>query len=232
MAVTSKPRWPEGSDVESATFSVVLFLHITAAIAGLMIAAVLHAGLMQMRRARTIAEIRAWGPTIARLESLFPVVAVALFGLGAWLLHLSGGEFRWSDGWVITAVASLAVVEAVGAGVLGRRSKVLIRRVEAEPDGPVSSHIRRAALDPPLWLSAHGTTAAVIGIVCLMATKPSGVISVAIVLSASVIGLLTTLPLLRVPGQGAPGPAPGRAVPPQAASGARTVPEAQQAQPH
>lgn len=185
--------------MDSTTFNVVLFLHITAAICGFMVAAILHTGLIQMRRAGTVAELQAWQPTISRLEPLFPVIAAILVGLGAWLLHLSGGEFRWSDGWVITAATTLAVVEAIGAGVLGRRSKALMTRVEQEPDGPVSDRLRHAVLDPPLWVSAHLTTAAVIGIVCLMATKPSGAISILVVLAASTVGALSALPLLRVP---------------------------------
>jgi hypothetical protein len=181
------------------TFNVVLFLHITAAIAGFMVAAVLHVGLLQMRRARTIAELRAWEPTITRLEPMFPLIAATLVGLGAWLLHLSGGEFGWSDGWVITAVTTLAFVEVIGAGVLGRRSKALMARVRQAPDGPVPDDVRRAVLDPPLWLCAHLTTAAVIGIVCLMATKPAGVISVVVILVASALGALSAVPFLRAP---------------------------------
>lgn len=183
--------------MDSTIFSVVLFLHITAAIAGFMVAGILHVALLQMRRAGTVAELRGWEPTITRLEPLFPVIAATLVALGAWLLHLSNGEFSWSDGWVITAVTTLVVVEAIGAGVLGRRSKALMTRIHQAPDGPVPEDVRRAVLDRPLWLSAHVTTAAVVGIVCLMAIKPSGPISVLVVVIASVIGGLSALPLLR-----------------------------------
>jgi hypothetical protein len=209
MATTNRPG-PRGGAVDSTTFDVVLFLHITAAICGFMVAAALHVALVQMRRARTIAELQAWQPIIKRLEPLFPVIAATLFGLGGWLLHLSGGEFSWSDGWVISAIATLVVVEAIGAGVLGRRSTALMARVRQEPDGPVPDPLRRAVLDPWLWVSAHLTTAAVIGIVCLMATKPSGALSVVIVVAASAIGALSAIPVLRAP---APDPAPESASP-------------------
>lgn len=44
--------------MDSTIFGVVLFLHITAAIAGFMVAGILHVALLQMRRAGTVAVLR------------------------------------------------------------------------------------------------------------------------------------------------------------------------------
>jgi hypothetical protein len=203
--------------VDSTTFDIVLFLHIVVAIAAFMVAGILHAGLLAMRRATTTSQLKGWLPTIARLEPVFPVLALVLFGLGAWLLHLSGGEFRWSNGWVITAVVSLAIVEIIGGAVMAPASKAMAKEIEEAPEGAVSDQLRGSVLNPKLWTSGHLNTAAVLGIVCLMVTKPSGVISVVVVLVAAALGALSARPFLSAP------------VPAGAAEGARIVTQRQPA---
>jgi hypothetical protein len=170
---------------------------------------------MAMRRATTTSQLKGWLPTIARLEPLFPVLALVLFGLGAWLLHLSGGEFRWSNGWVITAIVSLAIVEIVGGAVMAPASKAMAKEVEEAPDGAVSDQLRRSVLSPKLWTGAHFSTGAVLGIVCLMVTKPSGLVSVVVVVVAAALGALSARPFLTAP------------VPAGAAEGARIVTQRQ-----
>src|SRR5579884_2465778 len=94
-------------------YGVLLFLHITAAIAGFAIGGVLHVALPRAAGAKTVGEMRMWLSVTHRLEPLLPITALALLGLGSWLIHLSGGGIRWSDGWIITAVVTLVAVEGL-----------------------------------------------------------------------------------------------------------------------
>lgn len=166
---------------------VVLFLHITVAIAAFGVAAVLLTGLSQMRSAKNMSALRSWAGLVHRAEPLFPVLVVVLIGLGAWLIALSDGEFAWSQGWIIVTLVSLVIMEAFGGAVLAPAGKRLHARIEAEPDGPVSPELRAAITDPVSWLGGYFNTGIAIGIVFLMANKPNGLVSVLVVVIASAL---------------------------------------------
>lgn len=175
------------------TTSFVLFLHIALVIVGLCLAAVLHAGLLLMRAAGDALQIKAWPRVVAVLEATLPIDALLILGTGAWLLHLSGGEFGWSAGWVVASLVGLVAVEVAGASV-SRRSAALRRVIRDAPSGPISPQVRRRVLDPVLWSVMHGGTAVFLGIVFLMVVKPSGSWSAAVLLAAAALGVLSARP--------------------------------------
>ena len=176
----------------------VLFFHIGVAIAAFMIAGVLHTSLQVMPRAATVQELRAWGKVVHRLEPLFPVLALVLLGLGAWLVHLEGDEgIGWSSGWVITAVTTLVIIEALGGILLAPRGKALVAAIEAAGDGPVPDDVRARTVDPVLWHLAHLSTGGFLGVVFIMAAKPSGAGSVIVVVVAAALGVAASVVQLR-----------------------------------
>jgi hypothetical protein len=171
-------------------------VHVLVAFISLMMAAVLHAGLVQMSRATTVQQLRPWPPVIRRLEPLLPVAAVALLLSGIWLIAISHGEFEWTDGWILTGIVSLVVAEGVG-GMLAPRSKALQSAIAGASDGPVDISLRRRAIDPALFYGAHFDTAVFLGVVVIMVAKPSGPVSVLTVVIAAVVGLATAMPIVR-----------------------------------
>jgi hypothetical protein len=178
-------------------FGVILFLHITAAIAGFMIAGVLHAALQALARANTVAEVRFWGRLMHRLDPLFPIVALLLLGFGAWLIHLSEGGISWSEGWIITSVAALVVIEGLMGAIVAPKSKAGVKAIEEASDGPVPDDVRRFARNPLLWHLSHVATLAFTGVVFLMAVQPNGAISVIIVVIGAIVGLALSVAQLR-----------------------------------
>lgn len=156
---------------------VILFLHIAVVIIAFAMAGVLHTALQAMARADTVQELRSWSKAMHRIEPLFPLMALLLLGLGIWLVHLgehTDDSFRFSDGWIVTGIVTLVAVEAMGGMVLAPRGKKLTKQVEEAADGPVSDEIRASTTDPAVWYAAHVTTFAFIGVVFIMAAKPSG----------------------------------------------------------
>ena len=195
-------------------FGVVLFLHITVAIVAFAMAGVLHTSLQMIGRGRQVAEVRSWGAVAHRLEPLLPVMALVLLGLGAWLVHLgehTDDAFRFTDGWVLTAIVTVVVVEAIGGVLLKPRGEKLSALIAAAPDGPVSDEITRVARDPIFWDMAHLTTFGFLGVVFLMATKPSGAWAVAFPIAGAVVGVV----LSRLQQRGLPAYDASRAVPGQ-----------------
>lgn len=181
------------------TTDVVLFLHIGVAIAAFSVAAVLLVSMSQMRKAENVSVLRSWARVAHRAEPMFPILVLVLIVLGAWLIHLSGSEFSWSDGWVITAVVALVLMEAFGGIVLAPAGKKLHETVEATPDGVVPSDIRAMVLNRAVWAGSYGNTGAALGILFTMPTKPSGVWSVVIVAALTIAGVAIGLRLAGAP---------------------------------
>jgi hypothetical protein len=189
------------------TESIAMFLHIGLVVVGMMLGAVLHSALLLIRRSETTTQMRPWVPVIRRVEPLMPFIALTVLLTGAWLLHLSGGEFSWTDGWVLTSVVGLVVAEAVG-GSLAPRSHALTAAIENSTDGPVTTDLRRRALDPRLFCGSHFVTAEFFAIIFLMSAQPTAVWSCIILVVAGTVGVLTGLPFTRQPRQSRSAPEP------------------------
>ena len=170
-------------------FGFVLFLHILTAIVAFMMAAIVHAGLPVLAKARDVREMRSWAAILHRLEPLFPIAALLLLGFGAWLVHLSDGEIKFSDGWLLTGLITLVVVEGVAGARLAPKAKLAVRLVEEAADGPVPDVVRQAALEPWIWYPTHIATFGFAAVVYLMAAKPSGAWSPVIVVVGVLIGV-------------------------------------------
>ena len=166
---------------------VVLFLHIAAAVFAFGVAGLLLTALAQMRRAQSVAVLRSWQNLAHRIEPWFPIVVLVLIGLGGWLIALSHNEFSWSDGWVITSVATLVIMLAYGGAILAPNGKRLHAMIEDTPEGSVPDQVHAAVMNPLVWAGLWGEMGLAAGILFLMPTKPSGAASVVIV---AVVGLL------------------------------------------
>lgn len=180
-----------------ALANVVLFLHVGVAVVAFVIAGILLTGMVQMRSAKEMSVLRSWAGVTGRIEPVFPALVLVLIALGAWLIHLSGGDFRWSDGWVVTSVTGLVAMEAYGGIVLAPAGKRLHSIVAAQPDGPVPAEIRSAVLNPAVWAGAFGNTGTALGILFLMPTKPAGAAAVVIVVVTTVAATAIGLGLVR-----------------------------------
>jgi hypothetical protein len=165
---------------------VVLFLHIAVAVFTFAVAGLLLTGLSQMRRAESVAVLRSWERLTHRIEPWFPILVLVLIALGGWLIALSDDEFSWGDGWVLTSVITLVVMEGYGGIVLAPNGKRLHALLESVPEGPVPAEVEAAVRNPLVWAGAWGETGLATGILFLMPTKPAGVWSVLIV---AVLGL-------------------------------------------
>jgi len=175
-------------DITLAGF--VLFLHIGVVITSFMIAGVLHAAFHVLPRTRSIAEMRPWAAVMHRIEPLLPILAVAILGLGAWLVHLEHGDgVRWSDGWVLTPLVALVIIEALAGALLAPRTKALCERVAEAADGPVPDDIRRMTVNPLVWDVGHVATFGFLAVVFVMTAKPDGSIAWLFPVVGAVIGL-------------------------------------------
>jgi hypothetical protein len=167
---------------------IVLFLHIAVAVFTFAVAGLLLTGLSQMGRAESVAVLRSWERLTHRIEPWFPILVLILIALGAWLIALSDA-FSWGDGWVLTSVVTLVVMEAYGGIVLAPNGKRLHAMLESVPDGPVPVEVDAAIRNPLVWAGAWGETGLATGILFLMPTKPAGLWSVVIVVVCGLVSV-------------------------------------------
>lgn len=180
-------------DITLAGF--VLFLHISVVICSFMIAGILHTAFHVLPRARSIAEMRPWAAVMHRLEPLLPILAVAILAMGAWLVHLEHGDgVRWSDGWVLTPLITLVIIEALAGALLAPRTKALCERVADAADGPVPDDLRQMTVNSVTWDIGHIASFGFLGIVFVMAVKPAG----GVVWLFPVVGALVGIVLSRL----------------------------------
>lgn len=177
------------------TFELAMFVHIIAMTAGFMMAATLHVALYQSRSATRVAEMKPWPRVIHRVEPLLPVTALVIFFSGMFMISRSDGEFAWKDPWLLASIVGLVLAEIIGASLVPR-SKAFQAAIVAAPEGPVGDDLRPA---PVLWIGSHSATALFLGVVYLMVMKPSGPVSVGVLVVAEALGIATALPLLRKP---------------------------------
>lgn len=183
-------------------FGVVLFVHIGLALTAFAMAGIVHAAMPAMARGTSVAQMRPWAAILHRLEPLFPLVAVGLLGLGLWLVHLGAhtdDQFSYSDGWVVTAIVTLVVIEAVSGALLAPQAKRLVALIDAAGDGAVPDDIRSITVDRRIWDIGHVATFGFVGVVFLMAAKPTGWVVVLPPVIGALVGLaLSSLQLGRL----------------------------------
>lgn len=176
----------------------VLFLHIGVVIASFMIAGVLHAALHVLPRAKSVAEMRPWAAVMHRIEPLLPMLAVVILAMGAWLVHLEHGDgVRWSDGWVLTPLATLVVIEGLAGALLAPRTKALCEKVAETADGPVPDDLRLMTLSPAVWHVGHVATFGFLGVVFVMAVKPDGAVAWLFPVVGALVGIAASVMQLR-----------------------------------
>ncbi|MGB6429401.1 MAG: hypothetical protein WBF06_02365 [Candidatus Acidiferrales bacterium] len=176
-------------------YSVILFLHIVAAM-GIFVGLGLEwVSTALFRKAAAAADFRA---AIGALRSV-PI----LFGSSGALVLLTGGYLaakigRASVGWIVPSLAALVIIGALGGAVTGRRLR-RIRAVHLEGAGPVPIGLRTLAHDPLLVASLRIRLALALGIVYLMTGKPALVPSLVVLACATLAGLVVSVQTFRRP---------------------------------
>src|SRR3954454_12515736 len=133
-----------------------------------MIAGVLHACLHMLVRAESAEQARPLAKVVHRLDPLFPFFALAILGLGFWLIGASHKEWKVGDGWILASLIALVVIEGLAGALLAPHSKKLVAAVNEAADGPLPPELRAQSRDPFIWYLAHVATFGFLGVVFVM----------------------------------------------------------------
>jgi hypothetical protein len=173
--------------------TLLVFVHVISAIvlsAGNLISLF---GLLALRRAQRVEQVRAILSLLALSE---PVSAIALVLTPAAGLIMTVTSWGWRNGWINVALGSFVLLLSMGV-ITGTRRGAIARPVKEMPDGPLPQSVEQHTHDPLLRMAVSMMVALLVVIVFLMTTKPAldGAL-IAIVVSV-VLGAAASLPLWR-----------------------------------
>jgi hypothetical protein len=175
-----------------STYGVVLFVHLAAVVAAFAATGVMMLALRRLLVAETGAEALQWLAVGKATARTFPAALVVLVASGAYMVH---DAWSWSAGWVDAGLAGALALALLGDRVEGRAAARIARALAARPQEAPGALVR----DRVFWTAALANPALALGIVFVMATKPSLGASIAALLVALALGALAARGLAAEP---------------------------------
>jgi hypothetical protein len=169
-------------------YSIVLFLHVVAAMGLFAALGIEWVLLVHLRRASSGEQARTWLTLFLRLRPLFGLSLAIILLAG---LYMTIDVWGW-DPWILVALGSMVMLGAIGGALTGTRMAA-IGRAMGEGGGAVTASLRGRLRHPALLASLQLRTALVLGIVFLMTNKPGLVGTLVTIGVAVALGLAPTL---------------------------------------
>jgi hypothetical protein len=174
-----------------SVYSLVLIIHVLAVFVMAGVLSIEALSLTNLRRSSTSVEVSPWinpVPTFSVAAGLS--ILVILFTGG----HLVAQESAWNQAWPKVAAASLLLMAPVGA-LTGKRMRAIRRAFNSKRE--LSPELFRQLRDPFLKASLGIRAGTFLGIFLLVSTKPGLSVSICVVATAALLGLLSSFFVLR-----------------------------------
>jgi hypothetical protein len=172
--------------------SIGLFLHIVGALGFFVALGLEWTGLWQIRNAMNFGQVGAWMGTLKKNRKIGFISMFTTVITGIYMMLIEWGGVAW----IILTMASLVLVIVLSLALTGPRMAA-IGQALAREKGVLSRTYYNAANHPLLWISIQTRVALALGIVFLKTVKPEWGGSLLTVGAAIVLGLASTLPILR-----------------------------------
>ena len=168
-------------------YSIILFLHVTAALGLFASLSFEFLSLFHLRQASDPGEVRRWidpvpGIPLVAMASIFVVLLSGIY----LAVRMAAFDLAWPK----VAIVALLLIAPLGA-VTGKRMR-LIRRISSE-SSTMNSGLLRRLKDSFLKISLGVRIAVFLGMVLLMSAKPPLWQSIGIVACSAVLGVLSCL---------------------------------------
>ncbi|MEO7001579.1 MAG: hypothetical protein ABI068_07235 [Ktedonobacterales bacterium] len=176
-------------------YTLVLFVHVSGAIAVFIGLGIWLFALVGVQRAQRVEQVRAlaslFGPSGNMVVGALPFLALA----GLYMAYLAWGLFV---AWIDVATVSFLLLAPFGAFVIDPRIKAISAYAKKADDGAIPAELSVRIHDPLLGMALTVYVAVLLGIVFLMTIKPPFGPSILAMLIALALGLLVGLMLLRI----------------------------------
>ncbi len=169
-------------------YTIALFAHIVGVIVMFMSTAVELLSLHRMRGATTTDQLREWASLTKTMAVLFPLGGVPMVVSG---LYMALTAWGLTVPWIGLSLAVVVVMGVFGMRVNTRRLEAIAAAAEAERSGPIPAALARRVQDPVLLASVHVLAALAFGVVFVKVARPDLVGSLAVLVVAIAIGILS-----------------------------------------
>jgi Zn-dependent protease with chaperone function len=176
-------------------YTIVLFLHVSGAIGYFVSIGVWLFGLVSLRRARRVEQVRSIIHLIGLPGPLFGISVLLILVAG---LYMTFTSWSLQTSWIAVALVSLVLVAPLGTAIIEPRRRAIDRLAREAPDGPLPQTLEQSIHDPILLTALQTIVALLFGIVFLMTTKPSLAGSLIVIVVALALGLASGLLVSRV----------------------------------
>ena len=182
---------------------VELFLHVFGVISIFVGFGILLLATIALERMSRVEQVRAIiAPLVAGRRvgpeqiSAIDVIVVAgvLLIVATGVTMAKANNYVWSS-WVDVATATFILLAPVGPFVINPRLHAIAEEARGTADGPLPASLRARIHDRVLALAMRSSIAVLIGLVFLMTTKPTLLVSVVVILVAVVLGAASCVQL-------------------------------------
>ena len=176
-------------------YTIVLFLHVSGAIGYFISMGVWLFGLVGLRRAQRVEQVRSLSNLIGMTGPIFGISVLFILAAG---LYMAITAWSLQTGWIAVALITLVLMAPLGTAIIEPRRRALSRLANEAPDGPLPETLKQSIHDPVLGTSLQTLTTLLFGIVFLMTTKPSLPGSLIVMAVALALGLASGLVFSRL----------------------------------
>jgi len=176
-------------------YTIVLFLHVSGAIGYFVSIGIWLFGLVSLRRAQRVEQVRALVHLVGLTGPLFGISVLLILAAG---LYMAFTAWSLQTGWIAVALVSLVLMAPLGTALIEPRRRAIERLAREAPDGPPPQSLEQRIHDPVLLTALQTVAALLFGIVFLMTTKPSLAGSLIVIVVALALGLASGLLVSRV----------------------------------
>ncbi len=175
-------------------YSMMLFIHVSAAICLFIgfgiwlfgITAIAHAACVE--QVRTLADVMLMVRLVVPVSALLVIVAGLTMTLTTWGLQ---------TGWIAVALGSLIIIGPIGTWVIDPKVRAMAVLAHTLPDGPLPATLVAHSRDSVLRLTMHTLIAMLFGIIFLMTTKPVLTSALGAIVVSAFLGIASGLPFVR-----------------------------------
>jgi hypothetical protein len=176
-------------------YTIVLFLHVSGAIGYFVSIGTWLFGLVSLRRAQRVEQVRALVHLVGLSGPLFGISVLLILAAG---LYMAFTAWSLQTGWIAVALVSLVLMAPLGTALIEPRRRAIERLAREVPGGPLPQSLEQRIYDPVLFTALQTIAVLLFGIVFLMTTKPSLAGSLIVMVVALALGLASGLLVSRV----------------------------------
>ncbi|ACL65054.1 conserved hypothetical protein [Anaeromyxobacter dehalogenans 2CP-1] len=182
-------------------YPISVFAHVAGAVLLGVAGGIEAVALARLRRAVTVDEARTWLGQLALPGRLGQLAMLAILASGIWMTVSVWGHAPW----IASGFAGMVLMGALGGAVTGRWLKRVGPAVRQERGPELTPELRARLASPVLDASLRLRAALGVGVLALMAMKPTGGPAATVLLAASAaLGLAWAAgPLAAARGKGA-----------------------------